>query len=46
MTRKMALVDETDTVCSFADGELARSQKLLDRFLAGADQGHDLEFGQ
>ena len=29
MTRKMALIDETDMVCSFADGELARCQKFL-----------------
>ncbi len=25
----MALVDETDTVCSFADGELSCGQKFL-----------------
>lgn len=29
MTGKMALIDETDLVCSFADGELACCQKLL-----------------
>jgi len=29
MTCKMALIDETDLVCSFADGELACGQKLL-----------------
>src|ERR1700730_13694243 len=29
MTCKMALIDETDTVCSFADGELSCCQKFL-----------------
>jgi hypothetical protein len=29
MTGKMALIDETDKVCSFADGELACAQKFL-----------------
>jgi hypothetical protein len=29
MTAKMALIDETDTVCSFADSELACGQKFL-----------------
>ena len=29
MTGKMALIDETDMVCSFADGELACCQKFL-----------------
>ena len=29
MTRKMALIDETDMVGSFADGELACCQKFL-----------------
>ena len=29
MTGKMALIDETNMVCSFADGELAGGQKFL-----------------
>ena len=29
MTCKMALIDETDMVCSFADAELACCQKFL-----------------
>jgi hypothetical protein len=29
MACKMALVDEADMVCSFADGELACGQKFL-----------------
>jgi hypothetical protein len=29
MTREMALIDETDMVCSFADGELACGQKFF-----------------
>ncbi len=28
MTGKMALIDETDLVCSFADGELACGQQF------------------
>jgi hypothetical protein len=29
MTCKMALIDKTDMVCSFADGEFAGCQKFL-----------------
>ena len=29
MTGKMALIDETDIVCHFADAELAGGQKVL-----------------
>jgi hypothetical protein len=37
MTCKMALIDETDKVCSFADGELARGQKFLRFSYPGLD---------
>ena len=37
MTRKVALIDETDMVCSFADGELARRQKFLRFSHSGLD---------
>jgi hypothetical protein len=33
----MALIDETDMVCSFADGELACSQKFLRSSYPGLD---------
>jgi hypothetical protein len=37
MTGKMALIDETDMVCSFADGELAGCQKFLRFSYPGLD---------
>ncbi len=37
MTCKMALIDETDMVCSFADGELACCQKFLRFSYPGLD---------
>jgi hypothetical protein len=37
MTCKMALIDEPDIVCCFADGKLACGQKFLRFFHSGID---------